>query len=502
MSLVSSSAGREEEFDTVRALLDGARSFVRSVVEFFRIVRDELFPPGDCCEAIKLVAFAGDDIAHSVLWWRRRALKAIEKALRIAPNFYVAWYLRGVVYGDMVGRRFSEDLLEEALKSFDKSYDPVVSRNWPNKYLPFFAKGKLLYEVSRFERAFEEFDKALKLADDWEPTEIILRRSLALYQLGMLEESVDDAIPILTPLHYDELIELAGEHASLYGLSEVEARALVLKAVAETMCKEFRRGKRTIDSLLSKSRTPEALTIYAQWLKGKGRRDEALGVLLGIPRDRRPIVALRLLWSIYSEKRDTRPIALKFIEEALSRRPDSFHLRFVRCETLKDIGGLKMSEECYKSIVEDCRGFKNYFCSQTAYQLAYLLEVNKRFDEAEEYYKRSIALMQFPDSDVYYSYADLLEKVFNRVDEAIEYYRLAARYGRSPMDFGASASALSRLGLIKEALINYFKALVSQIGSTYPQPFRVTDIRALKDLIRRFRRSGEDCCDVIGMIDL
>ena len=50
MSLVSSSAGREEEFDTIRALLDGARNFARSAAEFFRIVRDEFFPPSDCCD--------------------------------------------------------------------------------------------------------------------------------------------------------------------------------------------------------------------------------------------------------------------------------------------------------------------------------------------------------------------------------------------------------------------------------------------------------------------
>jgi len=99
--------------------------------------------PKDCCESIKVLADAADA-------WRmeqkfKKALKKIEKALKIVPNFYIAWVMRGAIYGAMAvlekGEK-REKYLEEALRSLEKA-----SSIKPKEYWPWFIRGKTIYET-------------------------------------------------------------------------------------------------------------------------------------------------------------------------------------------------------------------------------------------------------------------------------------------------------------------------------------------------------------------
>ena len=457
----------------------------------------------DCCEAIKLVASAAEIFMNRSLAWRDRSIKRIDKALEIAPRFYLAWFMRGVIVARVALYKKSREMVWEAVENFNRAYDPEASRNWPHKYRPFLAKGKLFYRFAMYEDALREFSRAIELADDVDPNEIFLRKSLALYNLGRFRECVEVAMPTLKPIHDDELIRLAGEHANLYRLSEEEAKAVACKAISEILIRYLDEAEKTVEWMLSRAETPEALALQVSVLQARGDRNYAMQVFSRIPEGERPIEALLAVWRLYKGEGDY-VSALRFIEEALDRIPNSIGLRWLRCDTLLRIKGRsREAEECYRDLVEDCGGRRYFFCQMAAYDLAVRLMREGRFEEAEKYFKLAMEMMQYPHSDTYFHYAYMLEKIPGRLDEALEYYKLAARYGEFPLRFGSCASVFEDYGLYKEALVNYFKAITEQIGSGPMHPlFRKKDWGGLKAMIKIIRRSGGDCCDVIEMIGL
>ena len=76
---------------------------------------------------------------------------------------------------------------------------------------------------------------------------------------------------------------------------------------------------------------------------------------------------------------------------------------------------------------------------------AILLEELGRFEEAEEYYKLAIELSPYPDSDIFFSYAHLLESKMGRKNDALEYYRLAVKYAAKAERFSSCGAVLRRL---------------------------------------------------------
>ncbi|MBD2615492.1 tetratricopeptide repeat protein [Nostoc punctiforme FACHB-252] len=108
---------------------------------------------------------------------RKEAIKAIEKAIELQPNFYQAWYLRGFVL--MSSREY-----EEALKSFDraKQIEPNFTAAWR-------FHGLTLLGLERFPQALESFNQVAKLDPDDSSVQIF--RSLILFGTGRFPEALE-----------------------------------------------------------------------------------------------------------------------------------------------------------------------------------------------------------------------------------------------------------------------------------------------------------------------
>ncbi|MDZ8079735.1 MAG: tetratricopeptide repeat protein [Nostoc sp. DcaGUA01] len=108
---------------------------------------------------------------------RKEAIKGIEKAIELEPNFYQAWYLRGFVL--MISKQY-----EEALKSFDraKQIEPKFTSAWR-------FHGLTLLGLERFPQALESFDQVAKLDPD--DTSVQMFRSLILFGTGRFQQALD-----------------------------------------------------------------------------------------------------------------------------------------------------------------------------------------------------------------------------------------------------------------------------------------------------------------------
>jgi len=57
----------------------------------------------------------------------------------------------------------------------------------------------------------------------------------------------------------------------------------------------------------------------------------------------------------------------------------------------------------------------------------------------------AIELSPCPDSDIFFSYAHLLESKMGRKNDALEYYRLAVKYAAKAERFSSCGAVLRRL---------------------------------------------------------
>ncbi|MDF5709079.1 MAG: trypsin-like peptidase domain-containing protein [Nostoc sp. S4] len=108
---------------------------------------------------------------------RKEAIRAIDQAIQLQPNFYQAWYLRGFVL--MVNKEY-----EEAVKSFDRvrQIEPKFTSAWR-------LRGLVLLTLERYSEALESLDQVAKLDPD--DTSVQIFRSLILFGTGRFSEALE-----------------------------------------------------------------------------------------------------------------------------------------------------------------------------------------------------------------------------------------------------------------------------------------------------------------------
>ncbi|MBD2498663.1 tetratricopeptide repeat protein [Nostoc sp. FACHB-280] len=106
----------------------------------------------------------------------KEAIASYDKALEIKPDYYAAWYNRGIALDN-------SERNEEAITSYDKALEikPDDNPTWHNR-------GNALRNLGRYEEAIASYDKALEIKPD--DHEAWNSRGYALDDLGRYEEAI------------------------------------------------------------------------------------------------------------------------------------------------------------------------------------------------------------------------------------------------------------------------------------------------------------------------
>jgi tetratricopeptide (TPR) repeat protein len=121
------------------------------------------------------------------------AIASYDQALKFKPDYYEAWYNRGIALGNL-GR------LEEAIVSYDKAlkFKPDYHEAWNNR-------GIALGNLGQLEEAIASFDQALKFKPDKD--EAWYNRGNALGNLGRVEEAIAS---------YDQALKFKPDNTSAF----------------------------------------------------------------------------------------------------------------------------------------------------------------------------------------------------------------------------------------------------------------------------------------------
>jgi tetratricopeptide (TPR) repeat protein/V8-like Glu-specific endopeptidase len=106
------------------------------------------------------------------------AIRAVDKAIQLEPNFYQAWYLRGMVQA-IAGEQY-----QEALKSFEKAtqIQPKFDPAWR-------FRGIVLLNLERYPEAQQSFEQVIKLDPNDDSAQIF--RSMMLLRLERYQETLE-----------------------------------------------------------------------------------------------------------------------------------------------------------------------------------------------------------------------------------------------------------------------------------------------------------------------
>jgi len=113
--------------------------------------------------------------------WRSQkyaeARKAVDKAIGKKPDFYQAWYFKGMIFR-------SEKKYPESIAAFDKALkiNPNFAQAWKQR-------GKSLFRLDKYSEALTSFDKAIALSPN--QFDLYYWRGLSLAQLKRFPESIE-----------------------------------------------------------------------------------------------------------------------------------------------------------------------------------------------------------------------------------------------------------------------------------------------------------------------
>jgi tetratricopeptide (TPR) repeat protein/S1-C subfamily serine protease len=105
------------------------------------------------------------------------AVKAFDEAVKLKPEFYQAWYARGLALRE-------QDKYQEALASFDRA-----TQIKPNLYEAWRERGNVLYFLNRYPEALASYDKAIAFND--KDSVLYMWRGDLLYKLKRYPEARD-----------------------------------------------------------------------------------------------------------------------------------------------------------------------------------------------------------------------------------------------------------------------------------------------------------------------
>jgi tetratricopeptide (TPR) repeat protein/S1-C subfamily serine protease len=155
------------------------------------------------------------------------AIKAVDKAISKKPDFYQAWYFKGVIF-------FSEKKDTEAITAFDKALkiNPDFAQAWklrgrvlglldkysealtsfnqaialsPNQFDLYYWRGLSLAQLKRFPEAIEAYNQAIKFYPDYKL--IYNSRGLSYVNLQKYQQAIDD---------FNQAIQLDPKNADYY----------------------------------------------------------------------------------------------------------------------------------------------------------------------------------------------------------------------------------------------------------------------------------------------
>ncbi|MEY3401017.1 MAG: hypothetical protein RLZZ86_632, partial [Cyanobacteriota bacterium] len=113
--------------------------------------------------------------------WRSQkyaeAIKAVDKAISKKPDFYQAWYFKGVIF-------FSEKKYPESIAAYDKA----LKIN-PNFAQPWKDRGRLLFALDKYSEALTSFDKAIALSPN--QFDLYHWRGFTLHYLKRFPEAIE-----------------------------------------------------------------------------------------------------------------------------------------------------------------------------------------------------------------------------------------------------------------------------------------------------------------------
>jgi len=96
------------------------------------------------------------------------AIVQCERAIRIDPDL-------GNAYNDLAVYTAELGRLHEALHWLDKA---IVAKKYDCRNYPFYHRGRILEQLSRFTEARDAYMTSLEIEPDWEPARVALRRVL------------------------------------------------------------------------------------------------------------------------------------------------------------------------------------------------------------------------------------------------------------------------------------------------------------------------------------
>jgi len=155
------------------------------------------------------------------------AIKAVDKAISKKPNFYQAWYFKGVIF-------FSEKKDTEAITAFDKALkiNPDFAQAWklrgrvlglldkysealtsfnqaialsPNQFDLYYWRGLSLAQLKRFPESIEAYNQAIKFYPDFQHS--YLSRGWSYLVLQKYQQAIDD---------FTQVIQLDPKNADYY----------------------------------------------------------------------------------------------------------------------------------------------------------------------------------------------------------------------------------------------------------------------------------------------
>ena len=425
------------------------------------------------------------------------ALKVARKASELCPGFYLAWVFRAAAASDVVLHANVKDdevqaYVSEALESVD-----TAIRLKPNAFRAYLVKARILMDHGFYEDALKTLEEAERRLDNWYIGEVLARKSIVKFRLGMIDEALRDMEA------YDLEIGLSGLAEKLS--QEVSGDALVNAGISHGYA-YMRLGDKAVEyaeKATDEKITGSTLVIRAFAYSVREKYELAVRDLAGLEAcgalDEHSLLVLT--WANLELERYQK--AVTYADKALAVNPYNPHINMDRCRAIDKLHGEEMGTKCREKWVHMYleKGMRNNMAAMDAVIVAIRYKNVGEYEKAEEYYKIAMKLAKYHYGEGYFSYADLLEEL-DRRKEAIKYYKLAVKYSARTDAIGPSAIGLERLGEDLEAIKAYILSLIETPDAlTSSTLIRIVHEKSIKKLMKKLRKKGITCENIINELE-
>ena len=123
----------------------------------------------------------------------QKAIEYLNEAIRLRPDFMVAYDYRGGAYADL-------GLYQQAIKDFNQ-----VIRLKPDRYIAYLSRGSAYSDLKLYKQAIKDYDKAIRL----KPDEFVAysSRGFVYMEMGLYQQAIKD---------FNQVIRLKPDWSSAY----------------------------------------------------------------------------------------------------------------------------------------------------------------------------------------------------------------------------------------------------------------------------------------------